>query len=71
MTAFKEQYSKEIHNQEIKSNKRTLKGFMWLFVLLFMIWLFTMEGLFVVDAHIMTMAFIITAAVCVLSLIHI
>lgn len=65
MTAFKEQYSKEIHNQEIKSNKRTLKGFMWLFGLLFVIWLFTMEGLFVVDAHIMTMAFIITAAVCV------
>lgn len=65
MTAFKEQYSKEIHNQEIKSNKRTLKGFMWLFGLLFLIWLFTMEGLFVVDAHIMTMAFIITAAVCV------
>ena len=42
MTAFKEQYSKEIHNQEIKSNKRTLKGFMWLFGLLFLIWLFTM-----------------------------
>ena len=35
MTAFKEQYSKEIQNQEIKSNKRTLKGFMWLFGLLF------------------------------------
>ena len=52
MTAFKEQYSKEIHNQEIKSNKRTLKGFMWLFGLLFLIWLFTMEGLFVVDERV-------------------
>lgn len=65
MSAFKEQYSREIQNQEIKSNKRTLKGFMWLFGLLLVIWMLTMAGLFVVDAHIITMALIITAGICV------
>lgn len=34
MNTFSKLYDTELHNQEIKSNKRTLMGFCWFFLTL-------------------------------------
>lgn len=44
MEDFKEQYLQELDYQEIKSNKRTLKGFSWFLITAAFIWLLTVTG---------------------------
>lgn len=57
MDDFREQYRNELINQEIKSNKYTLKGFVWFIVAVAFIWLLTVTGFFEVDKMMVTIAF--------------
>ena len=56
MENYQEQYKQELHQQEINSNLRTLKGFFWIFVTVIVLWLLTLVRVFIVDAGIFTMA---------------
>lgn len=56
MENYQEQYKQELHQQEINSNLRTLKGFVWIFVTILVLWLLTLVRVFIVDAGIFTMA---------------
>lgn len=60
MEDFKEQYRRELIYQEIKSNKRTIKGFMWFLIGVAFTWLLTMTGFFEVDKKLITIAFVST-----------
>ena len=46
MNTFSKLYDTELHNQEIKSNKRTLMGFCWFFLTLLLVWVLTMINFF-------------------------
>ncbi|MBO5486647.1 MAG: GGDEF domain-containing protein, partial [Eubacterium sp.] len=61
MRDFVEQYRQELVNQEIKSNKRTLTGFIWFLVAVALIWVLTVAGFFEVDKKLITIAFVSTA----------
>ena len=56
MENYQEQYKRELHQQEINSNLRTLKGFFWIFVTILVLWILTLVRVFIVDAGIFTMA---------------
>lgn len=58
MEDFKEQYRRELADQEIRSNKHTLKGFGWFLIAVALIWLLTVTGFFEVDKKLITIAFI-------------
>lgn len=58
MEDFKEQYQQELIYQEIKSNKRTLKGFIWFLITVAFIWLLTVTDFFQVDTKLVTIAFL-------------
>ncbi|MCM1046270.1 MAG: GGDEF domain-containing protein [Candidatus Gastranaerophilales bacterium] len=60
MEDFREQYRQELKHQEIKSNKRTLKGFNWFFMAIALIWLLTVTGFFEVDKTLISIAFLST-----------
>lgn len=60
MKDFQEQYRRELIDQEIKSNKRTLKGFIWFLASIAFIWLLTVTGFFEVDKKLITIAFVVT-----------
>lgn len=57
MDDFKEQYLQELDDQEIKSNRYTLKGFCWFFLAVAFIWLLTVLGFFEVDKKLTSIAF--------------
>ncbi len=57
MDDLQEQYRQELHNQEVKSNMRTLKGFCWIFVGFTLIWLLAGVGFFDVNLKSITMAY--------------
>lgn len=65
MEDFKEQYRQELIYQEIKSNKRTLKSFIWFLVTIAFIWLLTVTGFFEVDKKLITIAFATTVVLFV------
>lgn len=54
---LQEQYRQELHNQEVKSNMRTLKGFCWIFAGFTLIWLLAGVGFFDVNLKSITMAY--------------
>ena len=56
MENYQEQYNQELHQQEINSNLRTLKGYFWIIVTMLVLWLLTLMSIFIVDAGIFTMA---------------
>lgn len=56
MENYQEQYKQELHQQEINSNLRTLRGFFWIFVTLMILWLLTLVRIFIVDAGIFSIA---------------
>lgn len=56
MDDFKEQYRQELINQEIKSNKHTLRGFFCFLLGVALIWLLTAVGFFDVDRKLVTIA---------------
>lgn len=60
MEDFKEQYRREVLDQEIKANKRTLKGFIWTFAAVGLMWLLTMIDFFEVDKGLISIAFLST-----------
>ncbi|MGN1179722.1 MAG: GGDEF domain-containing protein [Suilimivivens sp.] len=60
MDDFKEQYRQELIFQEIKSNKHTLRGFLWFLLAVALIWLLTVIGFFEVDKRLITIAFVST-----------
>lgn len=60
MEDFKEQYRQELIYQEIKSNRHTVKGFVWFLIAVGVIWLFTVTGFFLVDKVHVTIAFAVT-----------
>lgn len=60
MDDLKEQYRKELIYQEIKSNKYTLKGFVWFLIGIALTWLLTMVDFFEVDKQLITIAFVST-----------
>ena len=61
MENYQEQYKQELHQQEINSNLRTVKGFFWIFVTILIIWLLTLARIFIVDAGIFTIAVALSA----------
>ena len=54
---FKAQYEQELLYQEVAANKNTLKGFLFFFIAVALIWLLTMIGFFEVDKTLVTFAF--------------
>lgn len=60
MEDLKEQYRRELIYQEIKSNKRTLKAFIWFLAAVALAWLLTVTGFFEVDKKLITIAFVST-----------
>lgn len=56
MQNYQEQYNQELHQQEINSNLRTLKGYFRIIVTMLVLWLLTLMRIFIVDAGIFTMA---------------
>lgn len=60
MEDFTEQYRREVLEQEIKSNKRTIKGFIWTFAAVGLMWILTMTGFFEVDRKLISIAFLAT-----------
>lgn len=58
MEGFKEQYQQELIYPEIKSNKHTLKSFVWFLLAVAFIWLLTVTGFFEVDKQLTTIAFL-------------
>lgn len=58
MEDFKEQYQQELIYQGIKSNKRTLKGFVWFLITVAFIWLLTVTDFFEVDKKLISIAFL-------------
>lgn len=60
MEDFREQYRKELIYQEIKSNKHTLKGFIWFLIAVAFVWLLTVTDFFEVDKTLITIAFVST-----------
>lgn len=56
MENYQEQYKHGLHQQEINSNRRTLKGFFWIFATILVLWLLPLVRIFVVDAGIFTLA---------------
>lgn len=60
MEDLKEQYRRELTYQEIKSNKHTLKGFVWFLAAVALTWLLTVTGFFEVDKKLITIALIST-----------
>ena len=56
MENYQEQYKQELHQQEINSNLRTLKGFFWIFVTIMILWILTLTRIFIVDAGIFSIA---------------
>lgn len=69
MNDYKEQYKQELLYQEIKSNKYTLKGFIWFVASLALVWLLTIVDFFEVDKKIITIAFICTMALFTMPLV--
>ena len=69
MNDYKEQYRQELIYQEIKSNRYTLRGFLWFVASLAFIWLLTMIDFFEVDKVIITIAFISTLILFILPFI--
>lgn len=59
------QYKQELHNQELKANRRTRTGLLWIFAGVFFFWMLTMLGIFVVQETSMTIAFILSAVICI------
>lgn len=53
-------YEKELRYQEIKSNKYTLKGFMWFLLFLCLVWLLTVIGFFEMNKRLSTIALVST-----------
>ena len=70
MEDFAEQYRREVLEQEIKSNKRTLKGFFWTFAAVGLMWLLTVIGFFEVDIRLISIAFFATV-VMILPVLYI
>ena len=60
MEDFKEQYRREVVEQEIKANRRTLKGFLWTFAAVGFMWLLTMVNFFEVDKKLISIVFLST-----------
>lgn len=58
MNDFKEQYRQELINQEIKSNKRTVQGFIWFLAVLTIVWLLNVIGFFELDQNMITITLI-------------
>lgn len=54
---FIEQYQSELAYQEIKANKRTLKGIGWFLIAVAFMWLLTVTGFFEVDKNLITISF--------------
>lgn len=54
------EYEKELRYQEIKSNKYTLKGFMWFLLFLCLVWLLTVIGFFEMNKRLSTIALVST-----------
>ena len=60
MEDFREQYRQELIYQEVKSNKHTLKGFIWFLIAVAFVWLLTVTGFFEVDKTLITVTFVST-----------
>lgn len=58
MEDFKEQYQQELTYQEMRSNKHTLKGFIWFLMAVAFIWLLTVADFFEVDKKLVTVVFL-------------
>ena len=56
MNTFSKLYDTELHNQEIKSNKRTLMGFCWFFLTLLLVWVLTMINFFLISKFLISLS---------------
>ena len=69
MDNFNEQYRIELRNQEIKSNKRTLKSFLSFFIAMLVIWILTAVDIFDIDIRIISSAFSMATVLLVVPLV--
>ena len=69
MDYFNEQYRLELQNQEMKSNVRTLKSFLWFFAAMMAIWALTALNIFIIDLRIVSVAFAMAMALLLVPLI--
>ena len=53
---YQDFYNQELHQQEINSNLRTLKGYFWSVVTMLVLWLLTLTRIFIVVVGIFTMS---------------
>lgn len=60
MEDFEAQYQEELVRQEVKSNKKTILGFCWFFLAVFLTWIFTMLEIFIISKQITTWCLIVT-----------
>ena len=60
MEDHQKQFQEELQRQEIKSNKRTLQGFLWFFAAMTLIYVLTVVNFFVVDQSSMNQAFLLS-----------
>lgn len=60
MEDYQKQFQEELQRQEIKSNKRTLQGFLWFFAAMTLIYVLTVVNFFVVDQSSMNQAFLLS-----------
>lgn len=56
MNTFSNLYDTELHNQEIKSNKRTMMGFCWFFLTLLLVWFLTMINFFLISKFLISLS---------------
>ena len=69
MEDFREKYRQELLQQEIKSNRYILKGFLWFLAGVAFVWLLNSIGFFEVDKKLVSIAFVSTLVLYLLPLL--
>lgn len=69
MEDFYEHYRIELQNQEMKSNRRTLKSLLWLLAAIGVIWGLTALNVFIIDLRIISVSFIMVLILLLVPLI--
>lgn len=65
MENYQEQCNTELRNQEIKSNQRTLTGFMWMMIAITVMWVLTLVRFFDVNTEVFSRAYILSAVLLI------
>lgn len=64
MGSLQDKMAAELHRQEIRANKKTLIGFVWLLGTSFIVWLLTLTRIFLIDLEKVSFAFVVSCIMC-------